>query len=137
MWLRDRPKWDQPHYNKLKRIWQGPYEVIRWEGGDRCVIQVRETQKVVASDRLKLYRSMFGKVKAPSSYYSDTQLLPKDDTHIVDDVLDYAVKRLEVPRLTFRCMWLERMMSTRRGRTLESSFRGEMIGLNIIARAMV
>ena len=40
VWLRDRPKWDQPHYNKLKRIWQGPYEVIRWGGGDCYVIQV-------------------------------------------------------------------------------------------------
>ena len=45
VWLRDRPRWDQPHYNKLKRIWQGPYEVIRWEGGDRYVIQVGEAQK--------------------------------------------------------------------------------------------
>ena len=29
VWLRDRPKWDQPHYNKLKRIWQGPYQRMR------------------------------------------------------------------------------------------------------------
>ena len=33
VWLQDRPKWDQPQYNKLKRIWQGLYEVIRWKGG--------------------------------------------------------------------------------------------------------
>ena len=42
VWLRDRPKRDQPNYNKLKRIWHGPYEVIRWKGGDRYVIQVGE-----------------------------------------------------------------------------------------------
>ena len=93
VWLRDRPKWDQPHYNKLKRIWQGPYEIIRWEGGDRYLIQVGETQKVVASDCLKFYRSMLEKVTAPFSYFSDRQLPPNDDTRMVEDVLDHAVKR--------------------------------------------
>ena len=88
MWLPDRPKWDQPHYNKLKRIWQGPYEVIRWEGGDRYVIQVGETQKVVASGRLKFYRFMLEKVTAPFSYFSDRQLPPNDDTHIGTNVQD-------------------------------------------------
>ena len=33
VWVRDGSKWDQPHYNKFKQIWQGPCEVIRWEGG--------------------------------------------------------------------------------------------------------
>ena len=93
VWLRDRPKWDQPHYNKLKRKWQGPYEVIRWEGGIFCVSQVAEAQRVVASDCLKFYRSMLEKVTVPFSYYSDRQLAPNEDTHMVGDVLDQAVKR--------------------------------------------
>ena len=71
VWLGDCPKWDPPHCNRLKRIWQGLYEVIRWEGGDRYVIQVGEAQRVVASDRLKFYRSMLEKVTAHFSYYSD------------------------------------------------------------------
>ena len=86
-------KWDQPHYNKLKRIWQGPYEVVWSEGADRYVIQVGETQKVVASDRLIFYRFIFEKVMAPFSYYSNRQLTPNDDTPMVEDVLDHAVKR--------------------------------------------
>ena len=93
VWLPDRPTWDQPHYNKLKRMWQGLYEVIRWEGGDRYVIQVGEAQKVVASDRLKFYRSMLEKVTTPFSYYSDRQLPPNDDTHMVENVSDHAVNR--------------------------------------------
>ena len=94
VWFRCRPKWDQPHYNKLKQIWQGLYEVIRWEGGETYVIQVGEAQKVVASDRLKCYRSMLEKVTAPFSYYSNRQLPPDNDTHMVEDVLDNAIRRL-------------------------------------------
>ena len=33
VWVRDLPRKDQPNFNKLKRIWQGPYEVLRWMGG--------------------------------------------------------------------------------------------------------
>ena len=93
VWLQDRPKWDQPHYNKLKQIWQGPCEVIRWEGGGCYVIQVGEAKRVVASDRLEFYRSILKKVTAPFVYHSDRQLPPNDDTHMVEDVLDHAVKR--------------------------------------------
>ena len=110
VWLRDRPKWDQPHCNKLKRIWPGPYEVIRWEGGDRYVIQVGEAQRVVASDRPKFYRSILEKVTAPFSYYSDRQLPPNDDTHMVEDVLDHAVKRPRgaSPYLQLYLAWKDR-----------------------------
>ena len=60
--------------------------------------QVGEAQRVVASDRLKLYRSMLEKVTAPFLYYSDRQLPRNDDTHMVEDVLHHAVKWSQGPR---------------------------------------
>ena len=33
MWVRDLPHKDQPNFNKLKRIWQGPYEIFKVDGG--------------------------------------------------------------------------------------------------------
>ena len=57
------------------------------------MIQVRGDQRVAASDLLKFHRSMLEKVTTPFSFYSDRQLPPNDDTHMVQDILDHAVKR--------------------------------------------
>ena len=137
VWLRDRPKWDTPHYNKLKHKWQGPYEVVRWAGGDRNVIQVGEVQKVVASDRLKLYRSIVQKLTAPFRIIAIGTYHPAM-THIWSRMTRTMRSRGPVvPRLNFSCMWLGRIMRTRRGGMRENSLGGGMIGLNAIARAMI
>ena len=32
VWLRDLPKAEQRNFDKLKRVWQGRFEVLKWEG---------------------------------------------------------------------------------------------------------
>ena len=84
VWVRDLPRKDQPNFNKLKRIWEGPYEILRWMGGGRYLVQTNSGptgQQVLQRERLKYYRSPDPKTKVPLSYYSDRQLPPSDDTY--------------------------------------------------------
>ena len=58
VWVRVRP--DDRRFDKLKRIWQGRYEVRRWVGGDRYEVITNEGREssgfqVLKSDRLKPY----------------------------------------------------------------------------------
>ena len=32
VWLRDLPKAEQKHFDKLKRVWQRPLEIRNWRG---------------------------------------------------------------------------------------------------------
>jgi hypothetical protein len=38
VWLRDLPKAEQKNFDKLKRVWQGPFEILKWEGGNRYLV---------------------------------------------------------------------------------------------------
>ena len=137
MWLRDRPKWDQPHDNKLKQIWQGPYEVIRWAMGYRYVIQVGEVQKVVASHRLKLCSSMLEKVIAPFRIIAISSCPPTMTCIWLKMFPTMQSRGLVVPHCTFNYMWGGRITRTRRGRMRGNSLGEGMIGLNAIVRTTV
>ena len=38
VWLRDLPKAEQKNFDKLKRVWQGPFEILKREGGNRYLV---------------------------------------------------------------------------------------------------
>ena len=44
--LRDLPKAEQKNFDKLKRIWQGPYEILPWEGGNRYLVATPQGSRV-------------------------------------------------------------------------------------------
>ena len=92
VWVKVRP--DDRRFDKLKRIWQGPYEVRRWVGGDRYEVitnEGRETSgfQVLKTDRLKPYIQDVEGRSVPCGYYSEKPIPPTDDTYIVQQVVDH------------------------------------------------
>ena len=90
--MRVRP--DDRHFDKLKRIWQGPYEVRRWVGGDRYEVITNEGREssgfqILKSDRLKPYIQVVQGRSVPCGYYSERPIPPTDDTYIVQQVVDH------------------------------------------------
>ena len=39
----------------MKKIWQGPYEILRHEAGDRYLWQLEHARRIIATDRWKMY----------------------------------------------------------------------------------
>ena len=79
---------DDRRFDKLKRIWHGPYEVRRWVGGDRYEVITNEGREasgfqVLKTDRLKPYIQDVEGRSVPCGYYSENPIPPTDDTYIV------------------------------------------------------
>ena len=92
VWVRVRP--DDRRFDKLKRIWQGPYEVRRWVGGDRYEVITNEGREssafqILKSDRLKPYVQDVQGRSVACGYYSERPIPPTDDTYIVQQVVDH------------------------------------------------
>ena len=91
-WVRVRP--DDRLFDKLKRIWQGPYEVRRWVGGDPYEVITNEGREssgfqILKADRLKPYVQDVQGRSVPCGYYSERPIPPADDTYIVQQVVDH------------------------------------------------
>ena len=86
-----------PHdrrFDKLKRIWQGPYEVRRWVGDDRYEIITNKGREssgfpILKSDRLKPYVDGVQGRSVPCGYYSERPIPPRYETYIVQQVVDH------------------------------------------------
>ena len=86
VWLRDLPKAENKQFNKLKRIWQGPFEVLKWEGGNRYVIDTPQGPRVYSIDPLKPYGPALSGAKVPLYYQSDIEAPPEDDRWDVQEI---------------------------------------------------
>ena len=89
VWLRDLPKAENKHFNKLKRIWQGPFEVLKCEGGNRYVIDTPQGPRVYSIDRLKSYCPALSGLKVPLYYHADIEAPPEDDGRVVQEILGH------------------------------------------------
>ena len=92
VWVRVRP--DDRRFDKLKCIWQAPYEVRCWVGSDGYEVITNEGREssgfeILKSDRLKPYVQEVHGRSVPCGYYSERPIPPTDDTYIVQQVVDH------------------------------------------------
>ena len=89
VWLRDLPKAEQKSLDKLKRIWQGPYEILRWEGGNCYLVATPERSPVYSIDCLKPYRQALTGDKVRLQYHADIVTPPVVDGLVVHEILGH------------------------------------------------
>ena len=92
VWVKVRP--DDRRFDKLKRFWQGPYEVRWWVGGDRYEVITNEGREasgfqILKTDRLKPYIQDLEGRSVPGSFFSEKPIPPTDDTYVVQQVVDH------------------------------------------------
>ena len=109
VWLRDLPKAEQKKFDKLKRVWQGPFEILKWEGCNRYLVDTPQAPRVYTIDRLKPYRPALSGAKVPLYYHADIVAPPDDDGWVVQEILGHErrpdPKRRGKQRLFRRVHW--------------------------------
>ena len=109
VWLRDLPKAEQRHFDKLKQVWQGPFEILKLEGGKSYLVDTPQGPRVYSIDRLKPYHPALGGAKVPLYYHADIVAPPDDDGWVVQEILGHErrpdPKRRGKKRLFWRVHW--------------------------------
>lgn len=92
VWIRNLPKGEQKNFDKLSRLWQGPFEILGHEGGARYRIQAHDRVVSLHVDRLKPYRPALKGKSLPCGYYVEGEILPVDDSYVVQEILDHELR---------------------------------------------
>ena len=93
IWVRNLPKGEDRHFDKLARIWSGPYEVLQIMGGGRYRVATAQGPQILGIGRLKLALPLLSGVKLKCGHHTLRPSPEHDETGLVEDVVDFK----EVP----------------------------------------
>ena len=82
---------EPPVHGKLKRVWQGPSEVLRRISPGTYRVNIRAREDIFTSRRLKPYVPYKDDNKVPLHYYTDREGLIETDDYVVERVLEDRV----------------------------------------------
>ena len=84
---------EPPVHGKLDRVWQGPCEELRRISPGTCRANIRGSEEIFTSWRLKPYVPYKDDKKVPLHYYTDRQGLIETHGYVVERVLEDSVVR--------------------------------------------
>ena len=93
VWVRNLPTGEDRHFDKLARIWSGPYEVLEIMGGGRYRVATAQGPQILGMGRLKLALPLLSAVKLKCDHHTLRPSPKHDATWVVEDVVDFK----EVP----------------------------------------
>ena len=93
VWVRNLPKSEDRHFDKLARIWSGPYEILEIMGGGRYRVATAQGPQILGIGRLKLALPLLSGVKLKCDHHTLRSSPEHDDSWVVEDVVDFK----EVP----------------------------------------
>ena len=109
VWFGDPPRAEQKRFDKLKRVWQGPFAILKWEGANRYLVDTPHGPRVYSIDRFKPYCPALSGAKVPLNYHADMVAPPDDDGWVVQEMLGHErrpdPKRHGKKRLFWRVHW--------------------------------
>ena len=88
VWVRDLPKGEDRHFDKLARIWSGPYEVLEIMGGSRYRVATAQGPQILGLGCLKLALPLLSGVKLKCGHHMLRPSPKHHDTWLVEDVVD-------------------------------------------------
>ena len=93
VWVRNLPKSEDRHFDKLACIWSGPYEILGIMGGGRYRVATAQGPQILGIGRLKLALPLLSRVKLNCDHHTLRPSPEHDDSWVVEDVVDFK----EVP----------------------------------------
>ena len=93
VWVRNLPKHEDRHFDKLARIWSGPYEILEIMGGGRYCVATSQGPQIMQIGHLKLAPPLLLGVKLKCDHHTLCASLEHYDTWVVEDMVDFK----EVP----------------------------------------
>ena len=89
VWVRNENR----HFDKLARIWSGPYEILKKMGGVGCLVGTSQGPQTSGIGRLKPALPLLLGVKLKCDHHTLRPASKHDDTWVMEDVVDFK----EVP----------------------------------------